>query len=317
MNTFTNSVFDIVDNSSSTSGEMSKSDYHWFIKWVFLLIILIMGIFLSPSVYASNIDENNDFIEAEFPGGFDALYEWIINNAHYPSNALANNISSDVVVNFEITANGKVDSIFIDVEGYPEFDYEVYRLISQMPLWIPAKRGGRVVPDHKSIAVLFNANQTKANNDLISIAIPIMEEEYSLLDYLTIVADRNRKLPKYAGMDAVDRSRIPYLYTEAKFKGGISKLMDWLSENISYPEQIYKQGIEGVVQVKFRINEEGSIDKVNVINNAHPLLESEALRVVNNMPKWIPSTLYGMPTVSYYTLPITFKIPKEKNVNKK
>ena len=281
-------------------------------KKVLFLIIVIMGIVMGPSVYASRENENKEITEAEFPGGWDALYKWFENNAHYPANALANNISYAVVVFFDITTEGNVDNIFFAVEGYPEFDYEVYCLMSRMPKWHPATECGRPASDHKSIVVLFNANQAESKDTAsVSIAIPVMDKKYSFLDFLVMSAEKNRELPKYSGMNSVDTTGIPYLYTDAKFYGGKPNLRNWLAQNVSYPEQAYKQGIEGVAKVKFRVKEDGSIDNMNVLEHTDPMLEIEALRVLRNMPKWIPATLSGKPIVSYSILSITFKIPKK------
>jgi protein TonB len=40
--------------------------------------------------------------------------------------------------------------------------------------------------------------------------------------------------------------------------------------------------------IAFRIDTTGVINKIKVLKSVHPLLDSEAVRVVNNMPAWRP-----------------------------
>jgi len=50
------------------------------------------------------------------------------------------------------------------------------------------------------------------------------------------------------------------------------------------------------------------IEHVQVTKSVHPLLDAEAIRVVELMPKWIPGKQNGKPVKVYYTLPINFKL---------
>ena len=86
------------------------------------------------------------------------------------------------------------------------------------------------------------------------------------------------------------------------FPGGQSALINFMNENKKYPEQARKDSIEGNVVVSFNVESDGTITNAQVVKSLHPLLDAEALRVVNLMPKWEP----GFP--SRYNLPIYFKL---------
>lgn len=104
---------------------------------------------------------------------------------------------------------------------------------------------------------------------------------------------------------------------KAEFPGGHKKLMEYLRENIKYPEQALAKSIVGRVFVKFTIKKDGSIDDIKVIRSADPLLDEEAIRVVKNMPNWIPAQMRGKDVSSTYTLPILFNIRSEGGTDKK
>lgn len=89
------------------------------------------------------------------------------------------------------------------------------------------------------------------------------------------------------------------------FPGGISALKKYLEENVRYPDN--EACVSGRVVVRFQINENGSIGKVNIAKSLGPKFDAEAIRVVKAMPKWIPGMQMGERVKVSYTLPITFK----------
>ena len=99
---------------------------------------------------------------------------------------------------------------------------------------------------------------------------------------------------------------------QAEFQGGNRALLDWISSNKRYPEECYKNGIEGRVIVKFKIEKDGTVSNVTVLRGIHPLLDAEAIRLVESMPKWMPGRIYGEPAATTLFLPVTFKIHEEE-----
>lgn len=98
---------------------------------------------------------------------------------------------------------------------------------------------------------------------------------------------------------------------QAHFPGGIPSLVDWLGSHLTYPEEAWKNNIQGRVIVKFIINTDGSVSEAQVLKGVDKDLDAEALRVVGMMPRWIPGKNNGVPVRSYFVLPISFKIPEE------
>lgn len=93
-----------------------------------------------------------------------------------------------------------------------------------------------------------------------------------------------------------------------QFPGGPAALVQFLSENIKYPEEAYKNGIQGRVIVTFVVNKDGSISDAKVVKSVDSQLDEEALRVAYSMPNWIPGRQNGEPVNVKYTVPITFKL---------
>ena len=68
------------------------------------------------------------------------------------------------------------------------------------------------------------------------------------------------------------------------FPGGGPALITYINENLKYPHQIEKKGIQGRVYVEFTITKSGRIDSVHILKGVNKLLDQEAIRLVESMP---------------------------------
>lgn len=93
-----------------------------------------------------------------------------------------------------------------------------------------------------------------------------------------------------------------------QFPGGQIAMMKYIMENMKYPKQAMKEGIQGRVTVRFIVEKDGSISDVRPILSVHPLLNKEAVRVVESMPKWTPGKQNGKPVRVRFNLPVMFKL---------
>ena len=110
--------------------------------------------------------------------------------------------------------------------------------------------------------------------------------------------------------------------TMPQFPGGAPALFEFLSKNIKYPAEAEKADKQGRVIVTFVVGKDGSISDARVVKSVDPLLDAEALRVINAMPNWTPGTQSGRTVNVKYTVPITFRLdgkaketPKETGNN--
>lgn len=97
-----------------------------------------------------------------------------------------------------------------------------------------------------------------------------------------------------------------------EFPGGESTMYEFLANNIQYPEEAQKEQVEGRVTVQFIVNTDGKAISPKIVRGINPLLDAEAIRVINSMPQWTPGKLKGKVASVRYTLPIAFKIPKDE-----
>lgn len=95
---------------------------------------------------------------------------------------------------------------------------------------------------------------------------------------------------------------------DAEFAGGMDSLNLYISRNIKYfPSSCYVS-IEGTVYVKFVVTKTGELADIKVIRSLGVMQDEEAIRLVKNMPKWIPARHQGKTVNTYYILPIRFNL---------
>jgi protein TonB len=96
--------------------------------------------------------------------------------------------------------------------------------------------------------------------------------------------------------------------TQPNPPGGMSGWNKYLSENLKYPTQARRMGVEGSVILVFVINTDGSIQDVEVLRGIGGGCDEEAIKIVKNAPKWEPGKQRGRPVRTRMRLPIRFKL---------
>lgn len=93
-----------------------------------------------------------------------------------------------------------------------------------------------------------------------------------------------------------------------EFPGGVEELMNYIKNNMRYPQQAIADSVQGRVITSFVIDTDGSVINANILRGVTTELDEEALRVVEGMPKWKPGKQRGVEVKVKYTLPITFRL---------
>ena len=93
-----------------------------------------------------------------------------------------------------------------------------------------------------------------------------------------------------------------------EFPGGEQAMMQFVADNVKYPQEAIDKEISGRVMVGFVVEKDGSISDVKVVKGIGGGCDEEAVRVVNAMPKWKPGMDKGKPVRVSYMMPFTFKL---------
>jgi len=100
--------------------------------------------------------------------------------------------------------------------------------------------------------------------------------------------------------DVVDESAAP--------AEGLTEFYEFISDQLVYPKQARKLGVEGKVFVEFIVNKDGSISDVKVTKGIGAGCDKAAMEVVSASPKWKPGKQAGLIVRQRFTVPIQFKL---------
>jgi TonB family protein len=92
-----------------------------------------------------------------------------------------------------------------------------------------------------------------------------------------------------------------------RFPGNDRTMLNWLIENITYPEASKNKNIQGQVFVRFIVKSDGSIEDARIIKSLDEDCDMEALRTITKMPKWIPGKHNGEAVNVYFKLSVFFR----------
>lgn len=143
--------------------------------------------------------------------------------------------------------------------------------------------------------------------------IDIVEDDFDIdddVDIEDIEPDQETEIIVVKMRDEEEDDDELYMIVDEipEFPGGEDALRKYLIEHTKYPKNARKNKISGTVNVLFVIDENGEIGDVLVSNSVDPTLDKEAIRVVKNMPNWIPGKIRGKPVKSVQPLWFDFAL---------
>lgn len=247
--------------------------------------------------------------QPEFPGGTPAMMKFLKDSVKYPVEAQEKGIEGRVITNFVVEKDGRL-SDFNVVRGIdPSLDKEALRVLKAMPNWKPGTQRGQNVRVRFTLPVVFRLMGDKKTTSAPPPPPPppTSAEKKSL----------GSAPPPPPPPPAYSKSREEMKNTnevfvvvekQPEFPGGTQALMKFINENVNYPREAQENGIQGRPIVNFIVEKDGTINDVKIVRSVDPLLDAEALRVAESMPKWSPGKQKGQPVRVRYTLPLVFRL---------
>lgn len=154
-------------------------------------------------------------------------------------------------------------------------------------------------PPPTVVEVLNIVDNTAQVNDDLSIFDSEADNE-TFVDVAPIVAAKEEK-------EEAEEAQVFFIVEEMpEFPGGEAALRAFIAKSINYPVIAQENGIQGKVYVTFVVDKDGGISEAKIARGVDPSLDKEALRVVNQLPKWKPGKQRGKPVRVSYTVPISF-----------
>ncbi len=224
----------------------------------------------------------------EFPGGKNALMRYLGSNIKYPEAARKAGVQGMVHVTYIVEKDGTISELKINRGIGEGCDEEALRVISMMPKWKPGSQRGEPVRVQFNLPIKFvlDGDGASKNNETTVFAYRVVDGTPQLADkHVFAVVD---EMPEYPG--------------------GQDEMMKYLGNNIKYPDEARKAGIQGLVYVTYVVEKDGTITELRINRGIGGGCDEEAIRVVSAMPKWEPGKQNGKPVRVQFNLPIKFSL---------
>lgn len=129
-----------------------------------LIIMSLMTLFglttisAQKTVVAQKNQQVFDVVEQmpEYPGGIQALFEYLMQNVKYPEDAEKQKVEGRVIATFVVETDGSISNIEVVRPVFPSLDAEAIRVLSGMPKWKPGLQNGKEVRVKYTVPINFN-----------------------------------------------------------------------------------------------------------------------------------------------------------------
>ncbi|MBO7648405.1 MAG: TonB family protein [Bacteroidales bacterium] len=168
---------------------------------------------------------------------------------------------------------------------------------------------GRDVKEDKNEA--FRLYQQAANLSTGSEKQRLLEKVGYCREYLEYIAQHNE--PENA--DIPSNTETEHEKGETKplpvedmpeYSGGIDRLMNFLRNEVVYPEKAQMNNIRGTNLIEFAVEKDGCVAHAEVKVSLYPACDEESVRAVSAMPPWKPGKSDGRLVRCLFEIPITY-----------
>jgi protein TonB len=90
------------------------------------------------------------------------------------------------------------------------------------------------------------------------------------------------------------------------FPGGSGALEKYLSDHLRFPDGADDKFRNMTLFANFIVTETGAIDSVHILKPVNDAVDAEVVRVLENMPAWIPGKQNGHAVAVRYNVPARF-----------
>jgi TonB family protein len=266
-------------------------------------ILIILTLFALQLGVSSSLSAQNDkstsvtvYTAVEvmpvYPGGEQALMEFISNNLKVPQAAIEAGINGKMLVGFTVDTTGKVGNVKVEKGLGFGLDEEAARVVSNLPTFTPGRNSGKVV----NVRMVWP----------IKITLKVAP------------APAPPPLPK-PGDYKINNGDTIYTSVEQMpvYPGGDAALMEHIRNNLVIPDAAKQAGVNGKLFVGFTVTETGNVMDIRIEKGLGYGLNEEAMRVVSTLKRFEPGRQDGKPVKIRYVWPIKITLSNPAPVRRR
>ena len=248
---------------------------------------VVFHIPFNPDIYSDRIWRQQQVLEScrgqfvdSMPVFPDDIRSLVMGNMGWPDDKVDKAVA---ICRFTVNENGEIMNIRVIKGTHPAFDKEAIRILSNFPRLIPAMKNSKPVPYDYFLTMRF------WKEDL---------EHYLLYR-------------ECAQEDLEKTTWEPYRYSS--YPGGTVALTQFINSHLKITPEMKATGKQGRVIYSFNVDIDGSMKDFRLVRGLDPLMDAEALRVLQLVnEKWSTGYYFNSKKwyrefyVNQFTIPIIF-----------
>lgn len=130
-------------------------------KKLILMLLMAVCCLMTANAQKTVVSQTNqkvfDTVDQmpEYPGGMQAMIEFLQANMKYPEDAAKQKVEGRVMVQFVVETDGSISDVHVAKQVFPSLDAEAIRVVQAMPRWTPGKDKGKVVRVKYNLPIVF------------------------------------------------------------------------------------------------------------------------------------------------------------------
>jgi periplasmic protein TonB len=177
--------------------------------------------------------------------------------------------------------NGAVEEIYV-----PPTQQEQPPAVIQQPEIVE-------VPDEQEIIQEVEMNLDANINQEVKVTAPV------------IVSNEAQAAPV---AEEVKEEIFMIVEEQPAFEGGMEAFYKYVAENLEFPKEARRSGVDGKVFTEFVVDKDGSLHDIKIIKGIGFGCDDAAIKVLQSSPKWKAGKQRGRNVKVRMSLPIYFKL---------
>jgi periplasmic protein TonB len=148
-------------------------------------------------------------------------------------------------------------------------------------------------------------------NPVLDVVLDLLEQEDVEINVEVThetVNDPDFRIDKIIEKEPEDDAIYSYVQVYPKFPGGEAAMRGFFSSNLVYTRMAREINLQGTVYVSFVVYKDGSIGGIEILRGLGAGLDEEVIRVLSEMPDWIPGNQNGKSVNVKFAIPVQFKL---------
>jgi TonB family C-terminal domain len=263
------------------------------------LLLFILFLTITSFAYCQKIDSIQNKIETKkysgeklidyietspvFPGGEDSLFYCIESKLNYEILNYSTESNEKLIVQFVIDTIGKIElnpaylSENRTAFRHSLIENEIFRVLKTLPRFYPATLAGKKIRSKFRLLIRIPYSNFKCRRFAASESIPIQID-------------------------------VPADFKFGNGKTKLERVTEFIQSHLKYPIEEAESSISGRIYVKCIVESNGELREFKIIQSLGPFCDREAVKAIQQMPKWAPALKDGKPVRSEIVIPVLFKL---------